>query len=138
MHEIHEFVRAEGVWLDDAAPVGIQRGRPFVARADAIAPVIFIGKTSAWPANIGNLDGLERLDHVVADSTRVRNLRVRPYPHAFIDTAAEVFRELAEDVTVDCRAGFRCIDAQTYRIGVGSHGGAAERESRAQHHARDE
>src|SRR6478736_4079733 len=88
LYEIHEFVRAESVWLDDAAPIGIQRGRSFVARPDAVAPVIFIGKTSARPAHVGHLDGLERLDHVVADSTRVRNLRVRPYPHAFINTAA--------------------------------------------------
>src|SRR6478736_5812513 len=98
LYEVHEFMRAESVWLDDAAPIGIQGGRPLVARPNAIAPVILVGEASARPAHVGHLDSLEGLDHVVANPTRVRNLRIRSHPHAFIDAAAEVFGELAEDV----------------------------------------
>src|SRR5688500_7011177 len=103
-------MRAEGVGLDDAAPVRIQRGRAAVSRADAVSPVVFIGKAAAGPAHVRHLDGLERSDHVVANAARIRNTGVRTHPHPFVYAAAEVLSELAEDVPVDGGAGTRCIN----------------------------
>src|SRR3546814_14345756 len=49
--ESHEFMRAEAVVLVHAAPVGVDLDRAVFLRADAVAPVIFVGKASARPAD---------------------------------------------------------------------------------------
>jgi hypothetical protein len=132
LHEVHEFMRAEGVGLDDASPVGIQGRRPLVARPDAVAPVIFVGEAAARPAHVGNLDGLQRGDHVVADAAGVGDLRFRAHPDAFINAATEVLGKLAEDIAVDLRTRPGGIDGQADGIAVGcgcrtGNGGGAQR-----------
>src|SRR5262245_8529725 len=94
---------SESVWLDYAAPVGIECYGSL--RADAFAPVIFIGEASAGPAHVGHLQCFECGDNVVTDSARVWNLGICADPDAFVNTVAEVFGELAEEVAVNLRAG---------------------------------
>src|SRR3546814_4490822 len=40
LDKVHEFMRAEGVGIDDPAPFGVDAGRAILARPDAVAPVI--------------------------------------------------------------------------------------------------
>ena len=102
IEEVHELVCAESVWLDYATPVWIERYAAL--RADSFAPVIFIGETTAGPANVRNFQRFECGDDIVANAARVRNLGVGTDPDAFVNTVAEVFGELTEDVAVDLRA----------------------------------
>src|SRR3546814_12978488 len=44
LDKVHEFMRAEGVGIDDPAPFGVDAGRAILARPDAVAPVIEIGE----------------------------------------------------------------------------------------------
>ena len=82
------------------------------SRADAVAPVVFVGEAAARPADVRHLQRLERGDDVVADAARVRDAGVRADPDALVDAVAEMLGELAEDVAVDLRPGF---DASTDR-----------------------
>ena len=50
--QVEKLVRAEGVGVDDLAPVHVDALRPLVARADAVAPVIVVGEAAARPAEI--------------------------------------------------------------------------------------
>src|SRR6478735_2522097 len=103
-------MRPEGVRLDDAAPVGIQRGGPLVAGTYAIAPVILVGETASGPAHVRHLERFQCRHDVIADATCVRNRRIRPDPDSLVDTAPEVFGELAKDVAVDRGARTGGID----------------------------
>ena len=53
---MHKFVRAEMVVLDHAAPVGIDHPLARFPRADAVLPMIFIGKAAARPAQDRDLN----------------------------------------------------------------------------------
>ena len=53
VEKVHEFVGAEGVRLDDPAPVRIEAHGSL--RADAFAPVILIREAAAGPANVRHL-----------------------------------------------------------------------------------
>src|SRR5204862_3918132 len=48
--ELNKFVGAEVICFNHAAPMQIHAPRPTLARADAIGPVIIVGKTSPRPA----------------------------------------------------------------------------------------
>ena len=97
-------MRAKGVRLDDAAPVGIEGHRS--RRSDAVAPVVFIRKATAGPANVRNLNGFQRSDDIIADATRVRDFGIRTDPYPLINSVSEMLGELAEEVAVDLGAGF--------------------------------
>ncbi len=125
--EVHEFVGAEGVGLQHAAPVGIERGRALFGGADALAPVVFIGEAAAGPADIRDLDGFQGADDVVADAAGVGDRGIGADPDAFVNAVAEVLGELAEDVAVDRGARLCGVD----RDGDGRHfvlgqGGSSE------------
>ena len=79
-------------------------------RADALAPVIFVGEAAARPADVRHLDRLQRGDDVVADAARIGDRRIGADPYAFVNAVAEMLGELAEDVAVDLRAGLRRVD----------------------------
>src|ERR1051325_4197969 len=101
-------MRPEPGRLNDAAPVGIERLWPL--RADAFAPVIFVGEAAARPAHVRHLNRLQRGDHIVADAASIRNCGAWADPAAFINAVAEVLGELAEDVAVDLCPGFGCVN----------------------------
>ena len=112
---VHEFVCADGVILGHAAPMGVDLDRALVARADALAPDIFVGKAAARPADDGHADRLQRIEHVGAIATDVGDLAARPDPDAAIDPGAEMLGELAEQAAIVF--GPRMVAAHRYDIG---------------------
>ena len=112
IEEVHEFVRSESVRLDHAAPVGIERHGSLFGRSDAFAPVIFVGEAAAGPANVWDFDRLERGNHVVANSARVRDFGIRTDPYAFINAVSEMLGKLAKDVAIDLVADGRDVNRQ--------------------------
>ena len=51
LDKIEKLICAEGVVFRHSAPIGVDANRSLVHRADAVAPVIFVGKAAARPAN---------------------------------------------------------------------------------------
>src|SRR3546814_8955565 len=68
LDKVHEFMRAEGVGIDDPAPFGVDAGRAILARPDAVAPVLEIGEAAAGPADQRHLEPPQGGEHVVAQS----------------------------------------------------------------------
>ena len=112
LDEIHEFVGAEGIGVDHAAPCGVERGRPLLGWADSFAPVVLVGKAAARPADVGHLQRPKGGHNVLADSARVRNRGIRANPDALVKAMPEILRELAEEVAVDLRSGLGCVDGE--------------------------
>ena len=110
LDEAHEFMRAEAVVLVDTAPVGVDLDRTLRARADAVAPVIFVGETPARPADHWHADRLQRLQHVATIALVVRDGRFLADPDPAIDAVPEMLGELAEHLAVHPRAGFIRMD----------------------------
>jgi hypothetical protein len=99
--EIHELVRAESVGLDHAAPVGVQRYGSL--STDAVPPMVFVGKATARPADVGNLDRLKSSHNVIANAACVRDRGIRANPDSVVNPMAEMLGELSENVAVDLR-----------------------------------
>src|SRR5690606_40295499 len=110
------LMSAEGVRLDDAAPVRVQRGRALVRRSDTVAPVVFVCEAAAGPAHVRYANLAQGRRDVVANTPSVRNARIRADPHAFVDTATEMLGELTEQVPVDLRPALVCLDLQRNRV----------------------
>jgi len=108
--EFEELVRAKGIVLDRAAPVGIGGDAALLGIANAVPPVILVSEAAAGPAHIRHLDGLERAHDVRADTANVGDGGVLANPHTAIDAGAEMFCELTEDIAVDLGARLRGID----------------------------
>src|SRR5690242_971889 len=115
--EIHELVSPERVRLDDAAPVGIERLWPLAP--DAFAPVVLVGEAATRPAHIRHLDRLQRGDDIVADAASIRNRGTRPDPYAFVNAVAKMLSELAEDIAINLRSSFGCINVQVNLLSGG-------------------
>ena len=101
-------MRPESVRLDHAAPVRIERCGPLWS--NAFTPMVFVGEAAARPANVWDSYRFERSDDVIADTARVRDLGIRPDPDAFINTMAQMFGKLAEEIAIDLRARPGCVD----------------------------
>src|SRR5699024_354111 len=134
LHEVHELMGAEGAVLDHVAPVRVDHAGPLLARADAVAPVVVVGEAAAGPAQVRDLQRTQRLDHVIADATRVRDLGVLAHVEAAVDAAAQVLGEMAVDVPADRVAGAGEVDgdagraaADRRRSGPGGGGGSVAR-----------
>src|SRR5579884_2557689 len=106
---IERFVRAEAV-VFDGAPGHVQTFRTFVARADAIHPVVVRGEVAAGPAQNRDVQIADRLHHVFAIAVAVRQRRAF-LEDAALDAAAEVFGEVAVDLRIDGRDDAVGIDA---------------------------
>src|SRR5467141_3760186 len=89
------------VVFHDATPMSVDHGRTFFTRTDAVFPVVFVREATAWPAKDGDLNPLERRYDVVPDAARVRNRALLSHPDTFVNTMAQVLRELAINVAVD-------------------------------------
>src|SRR3546814_14020331 len=89
-------MRAEGVGIDVPAPFGVDAGRAILARPDAVAPVIEIGEAAAGPADQRHLEPPQGGEHVVAQSVRIGDRRLRAHPDAAVDASADILGELAE------------------------------------------
>jgi hypothetical protein len=105
--EMHELLDAELVGLGRihagrhaALPIVIG-ARPSRRFADAVAPMISVGKAAARPAKIGRPNPLHVVDELFADAVHVRDRRVTPHPDAIVDDAAKVL----DEVPINLRAG---------------------------------
>src|SRR5699024_7639875 len=98
LHQVHELVGAEGVVLDDVAPVGVDHAGTVLAGADAVPPVVVVGEAASGPAQVGDAQGAQRLDHVVADAAGVGDLGVLAHVEAAVDAAPQVLGEVAVEV----------------------------------------
>ena len=74
---------------------------PVGAGADAVAPVVVVGKAAAGPAEVRNVDRLEGVDDVGPHAAGVGDLRFFADPDAVVDAAAEVLGELAVEMAAD-------------------------------------
>lgn len=119
---------SEVVIFDDAAPVGIDEFGAELAGADAVFPVVFIGEAAAWPAEDGDIELAQGMDDILADTAGIGDGGVFPDPDAFIDTASEVFGEVAVDIGVDGGAGLVGLDGGGGCLGGGGSDQASEGE----------
>src|SRR5262249_21634857 len=101
---------AEAVVFGDAAPMDIDPLWSFGARADAVAPIIEIAKTTPRPADHRHMNLLERIHHILAIAADVGDFAVLADPNAFIDAAPQMFGKLAIDMPVDRRSRLGGID----------------------------
>src|SRR5437868_1469529 len=90
---------SESVRLNHTTPVRIKRHRSLWT--NAFAPVVFVSKATAWPADVWDLQCLQRGNHVVAHAPCVRDVGIGANPDPLVNSMAQMFRELAEDVAVD-------------------------------------
>jgi hypothetical protein len=74
--------------------------------------MVFIRETAARPANDGDAQTAQSVDHVVAHAARVGNRGVFAHPDAAVDAVAEVFGELAVNIAVYDRTGLVGVDRQ--------------------------
>ena len=96
--EVHELVRAEGVVLHSTAPVAVHHLGTGFTGADAVAPVIVVGKTAAGPAEHWDLESTERLHHIDPITVHVGDVGIRSNPDAFVYASAQMLGELAVDL----------------------------------------
>ena len=92
---------AEGVVLGHAAPVGVYNGFAVLLGANAVAPVIGIGKAAARPTQHGHMQGFQRGYNIIAHAVGVGNIRSLTDINALIDAAAQMLRKLTVNVGVD-------------------------------------
>ena len=108
--KLHEFVRAEGVILHHAAPVGVDHTAASRPGADSVAPVVFVGEAAAGPAQDGNLQLFQRFDNVRAHAVDVGDRRILADVEPAVNAAAQMLGEVAVNVAVDLRARMRRVD----------------------------
>ena len=68
---------------------------------DTVHPMILVSKATTWPTHHRHLDVLQSLQHIVAVTLSVRNLRVRTNPQTTIDTCTQVLSKLTVDLLID-------------------------------------
>jgi hypothetical protein len=66
--------------------------------------MIIISETAARPAQVGNMNIAQRRHHIFANTTRIGDRGILPYPNTIVDTAAQVFGEMSVNVTINSRA----------------------------------
>ena len=101
--KFHELVRAEAIVLHHASPVGVDHALAVFLRADALLPVIFVGKASARPAQHRQTDAFERLHNVRAHAVDIRDGAVLAHKETVVDAAAEMLGEISVDLRLDDR-----------------------------------
>ncbi len=114
--EIEELVSAETVVFNSATPVVVDHAGALLAGANAVGPMILIGKAASGPAQYRHLELAQSLKHVVAVAFGVWYGRILANPQASVDTCAEVLGKLAVDLGGD---GDLVIDL----VEKGSHSG---------------
>jgi hypothetical protein len=93
-----------------ATPVGIDHCGVLFSRADAVFPVIFICKTTAWPAQVGNVDMLERIHDVVANAARIGDVGSFADINAVVYATTQVFGKVPINMFVNVAAFFVGIE----------------------------
>ena len=107
--QLHELVRAEGVVLHHAAPVRVDHTLSGFLRADAVLPVILIGKAAARPAQHRHANMPQRLHDVRSHAVYVRNRAVLSDKKAVIDAAAQMLGKMSVQIAVDFGSFSLCV-----------------------------
>src|SRR5581483_12121128 len=95
----HEFVGADLVGLG-GPPGKVETGRPLVARADAIHPVIVGDEIAARIPDQRDVQIADQIQHVTAEAVRV-GCRMAGLVNAAIDGPSEVLEECTVDAVID-------------------------------------
>ena len=98
-----ELVGAEGVGLGHAAPVGVHNGLAGLFGADAVLPVVGVGKAAAGPAQHRHAQ-IPQGSHGVGAGAAVG------VGQPAVDAAAQVFGKLPVDILVDGAGGPVAVD----------------------------
>jgi hypothetical protein len=110
--QVQKLVRAEGVLIDHTPPVHVDSLGPLFARADAIAPVVVVGKAAARPAEVGDVQFFKRGDDVGADTLGIGGRRIFADPQAVVDAAAQMLGKMAVDMPADLMLATVDVDDQ--------------------------
>jgi hypothetical protein len=81
--------------------MGIDHPFPFRLGADAVFPVVLIGKAAAGPAYVRGLYFFKGRSHIVPDAPGIGNRRTLSYPVTAINTAPQVFRKMTVNMPAD-------------------------------------
>ena len=95
--EREKFVCAKRIVLHCAAPEYVFDFGTLVGGANAVSPVVGVGKTAAWPSEYGDLEVFQCVEYVGAVAVGVGDVAVLANPDAVIDAASEVLGKLTVD-----------------------------------------
>ena len=112
---------SETVIFDRSAPVVVDHFRTVLFRAYTVHPVILIGKAAARPAEVGDFQLFQGVQHVVSVAPGIGNFGFGADPKPSIDTGSEMFGELAVDVFADLLVSLLRIDTDA-RVFLGEEG----------------
>ena len=94
-------MRAEGIVLDDTAPMGVYHLFSLGFLADTVLPMIFVRKAAARPTQNGYSHLFQGVYNIAAHTVYIRNIRVFADIHSVIDTSAEVLAEMTVNILAD-------------------------------------
>ena len=105
--EIHKLVRAHLIALHAPVPVvpPVDAPRPLLARANAVAPVVCLGKAAARPAHDAGIDLLKAVHKRLAPSAHIFDRAVLAHPQPVVKHAADMLGKVAVYVRADRAAG---------------------------------
>ena len=107
--QLHELVRAEGVVLHHAAPMRVDHALSVFLGADAVLPVVLVGKAAARPAQHRYANVTQRLHNVRSHAVYVRNRAILSDKKAVIDAAAQMFGKMSVQIAVDFGSFSLCV-----------------------------
>jgi hypothetical protein len=91
----------EAVIFRNASPVSVDHFRALIAWPDTVTPVVFVGKATTRPTQVGYINMFKGGDNIVSHAIRIRDFRVFPYPKTIIDTSSQMLGKLSVNVSVD-------------------------------------
>jgi len=106
--QFKKLVSAEAVIIQHSAPDRVEMSPPLLA--NAVFPVVPISETAAWPAQVRNLNRLERLKYRLVKPIDVGNRRIFTHLPAAVDTATKMLGEMPVDMLADPRQVLICIN----------------------------
>src|ERR1700733_2125862 len=113
----HEFIRTELIRVE-RVPRFVQNARPILPRANAIEPVVAGNKVASRIADDGHAHFAHLIHDVSAKTTAVGELRAR-IVNSFVDGAAEMLQERAEEIAVNGSDGAPGVDEDSNRSAGG-------------------
>ena len=114
-------MRTETVVFDRTSPVIVHHLGTVFLWTDPVHPVVFIGKATSRPAEVGDFQLFQGVQHVVSVAPGIGNFGFWADPKPSIDTGSEMFGELAVDVFADLLVPLLRIDTDA-RVFLGEEG----------------
>src|SRR5262249_54451023 len=91
----YEFMGAKTIVFNIAAPVDVDALGALPNRSNPIAPVVIVGKTSAWPSQHRNAKFAKVFNSLFAIAIDVRNRRGLADPEASVNTRAQMLGKMS-------------------------------------------